>query len=70
MSKFPDDWIPREERLPTQEDADEFNCVLVYHVYQGEMITGWFNVANNRFISHWARTVEHPIWIDPKYKQL
>lgn len=63
------DWIDRDERLPTEADADEFNCVLVWHVYNGVMITGWHNVAGNRFISHWTHTIPRPASIDPKYKQ-
>lgn len=64
-----DDWIDRDERLPTEQDADVFRCVMVWHVYNGLMVTGWFNVAGNRFISHWMRTVPRPANIDPKYKQ-
>lgn len=70
MSRFPDDWIPREVRMPTEEDADQFHCVMVWHVFQGLMVTGWFNVADNRFISHWARTAEPPRFVDPGYKDL
>ena len=65
---FLHDWIPREERLPTAEDADAFNCVIVYHVFNGVMITGWHRVADNRFISHWTHTMPAPENIDPEYK--
>ena len=65
---FLHDWIPREERLPTEADADAFNCVIVYHVFNGVMITGWHRVADNRFISHWTHTPPDPPDIDPEYK--
>ena len=66
---FLQDWISVDERMPTEADADEFNCVIVWHVYNGVMITGWHNVAYNRFISHWVPTIPRPENIDPKYKQ-
>ncbi len=57
-------WIWRRtdegERLPTKEDADEHNCVLVMHAYQGVMVTGWFNVERNRFVYAWARCPKGP----------
>lgn len=66
---FMQDWISVDERMPTEADADEFNCVIVWHVYNGVMITGWHRVAENRFISHWVPTIPRPANIDPKYKQ-
>lgn len=66
---FLQDWIDRDDRLPTEADADEFNCVIVWHVFNGVMITGWHNVVQNSFISHWTYTPPRPEHIDPKYKQ-
>lgn len=63
------DWVDRDERLPTEKDADAQGCVIVWHVYNGVMVTGWFNVENNRFISHWIPAITRPKNIDPKYKQ-
>lgn len=63
------DWVDRDERLPTEADADVQGCVIVWHVYNGVMITGWFNVPHNRFISHWMPAIPRPENIDPKYKQ-
>lgn len=62
------DWTPIDDRLPTQEDADVHGCVIAWHVYQGVLITGWRYVAENRFVSHWTRTIPAPAYIDPKYK--
>lgn len=57
---FPEAWIPSAERKPTERDADVYGCVLVYHAYQGVMVTGWFQVGENSLITHWARTPEPP----------
>lgn len=62
------EWTPIDDRLPTQEDADVHGCVIAWHVYQGVLITGWRYVAENRFFSHWMRTIPAPAYIDPKYK--
>lgn len=47
------EWISVESRLPTQEDADEQNCVLVYHLLQGVMVMGWHRVSENSYCTHW-----------------
>lgn len=49
------------EDLPTAEDADEHNCVLVMHAYQGAMVTGWFNIKRNRFVYAWAPCPRGPV---------
>lgn len=53
-------WIKAEERPPTSADADEWGCVLVWHMYQGPMITGWRQVENNCFMTHWQHTPMPP----------
>lgn len=63
------DWIDRDERLPTEEDGDAQGCVIVWHVYNGAMVTGWNNVPHNRFISHWLPALPRPENIDPKCKE-
>jgi len=63
------DWVDRDERLPTEADADVQGCVIVWHVYNGVMVMGWFNVPHNRFVSHWLPAIPRPENIDPKYKQ-
>lgn len=63
-----DDWVPVEERMPKAEDADKEGCVIVWHAYQGAMITGWRRVAENRFISHWTHTPPAPADFNPEYR--
>lgn len=46
-------WISVEERMPEKGDGDAHGCVLVWHAYQGVMVTGWHNVPNNRYHTHW-----------------
>lgn len=55
-----DGWIQAKERLPKKEDADKFGCVIVWHTYQGALITGWHQVPNNRFMTHWMPTPKKP----------
>ena len=47
-------WVPVTERMPTEKDADPQRCVLVWHAYQGVMVTGWHQINGNQFITHWA----------------
>ena len=47
------DWIDAKQRKPTIDDADVFGCVLVYHEYNGAMVTGWQQFDMNRFYTHW-----------------
>lgn len=46
-------WIDVADRIPTAEDADELRCVLVYHRYDGNKITGWHQVEADRQIDRW-----------------
>lgn len=54
------DWIRSAERKPTAEDADEYGCVLVCHIYNGVMITGWRHVANLQVMPYWAKVPDVP----------
>lgn len=54
-------WIHAAERMPTAEDADEWGCVLVWHFYQGPMVTGWRQVEQNSFMTHWRHTPRPPM---------
>ena len=54
------EWIWSKDRMPTQEDADAQNCVLVWHELSGVMVTGWHRVKDNRFMVAWAKTPEGP----------
>ena len=46
-------WIDKKERLPAAEDMDVNKCVRVWHVYQGEMVTGALQLELNRYLTHW-----------------
>ena len=61
-----DQWIDKEKRLPTAEDADEEGLVLAWHRYQGTMLTGWFRAADSKMFTHWQHTPEPP----PGYEAL
>ena len=54
------EWIKTSERMPTQADADVYNCVLAWHEYGGVMVMGWHRVAENRFVVAWAPTPQGP----------
>ena len=55
-----DGWIDKRERPPTQKDADPWNCVIVWHRYQGCMITGWKYAVESDLITHWRHTFPKP----------
>ena len=54
------EWIPFSERPPTQADADEYGCVLVWHIMNGVLVRGWENDSGRAYISHWMHTPEGP----------
>lgn len=54
------EWIRTTDRMPTQQDADDFGCVIAWHEMGGLMVMGWHRVAENRFIVAWAPTPEGP----------
>lgn len=54
------EWISRNERLPTAKDADLQNCVIVWHLYNGVMVTGYRFAAENKLNTHWMRCMEAP----------
>lgn len=53
-------WISAAEEMPTEADADAQGCVLVWHALNGAMVTGWHQVARNRYMTHWMRTPAGP----------
>lgn len=67
-------WIDAATRKPTQADADKKGCVIVWHCYNGAMITGWhqFDSNGNGFLTHWAPKPNpppgFPEWEDEKEK--
>lgn len=58
MSKI--DWIDKDERLPTQADADVYGCLVAWHQYNGLTVTGWRRVLENELIVAWAHTPAGP----------
>lgn len=55
-------WIDAKDRKPTKDDADKKGCVLVWHRYDGAMVTGWhqFDTNANGFLTHWAPKPKPP----------
>lgn len=53
-------WIDKKERMPQEKDADKQSCVIVWHKYQGAMVTGWMRARDSEFITHWMPTPEGP----------
>lgn len=54
------EWIDIRTRQPNKDDTDNYGCVIVWHIYQGVMVTGLTNALGNRFVSHWAHTPSPP----------
>ena len=55
------EWILMQDRKPDENDADEWGCVIVWHLFNGAMITGWRNAVNGTYYSHWMHTPTPPI---------
>lgn len=53
-------WTKTTERMPEAGDADAYSCVLAYHVLEGAKITGWHNIAHDRYYTHWTKLPEPP----------
>ena len=49
-------WIHKNNRLPKAEDGDADGKVLVWHAYQGVMLTDWLACSKNPFCVYWMRT--------------
>lgn len=54
------EWIDVRERLPNKRDAEWTGRVMVWHALNGCMLTGWYMVKDNRFVTHWRRLPEGP----------
>lgn len=63
-------WIDMSARKPTQDDADEYGCVIVWHLFQGVMITGWRNAASGIYHTHWQKTPDAPEGVKERYKEI
>lgn len=58
------------DRKPEAGDADEYGCVIVWHLLNGAMTVGWRNAANNRYHSHWMRIPDAPMDAEEKKKAI
>lgn len=48
-----DDWIPCGEKQPVEADGDKNGKILVWHAFQGVMLTRWDRLMENRFHAYW-----------------
>ena len=55
MEKQNNGWIHRKSRLPSAEDGDSTGKVIVWHIYQGAMLTRWDDYTKNPFNVSWMR---------------
>lgn len=46
-------WIHGKSRLPSKADGDTSGKVLVWHAFQGAMLTRWNEYSSNRFNVYW-----------------
>lgn len=53
-------WIRAMERLPTVDDADKLNCVLVLDQRGQISVTGYHQLTSNRSLMRWRRLPEPP----------
>lgn len=65
-----DGWISRAERLPGPGDADIQQCVLAWHEMNGAMVTGWRQVEQNRFLTHWRPCPPAPEDYPERYRTI
>lgn len=63
--ELPEDWIKTSDRLPDQEDADFFNCVIARERTGAVYITGYHDVTE-RVFEAWQRVPDPP----KDYKEL
>ena len=64
----PVEWIDRRERLPGEEDADKYGCILAFNVHVGMHMSNPENYIRYGGVCEpfWARTPREPD-IDPEY---
>ena len=53
-------WIETTQRMPTKEDADIHNCVLVHDRHDGHRITGWHQAERDHTITMWQGLPDAP----------
>ena len=55
-----DGWIDKADRLPSAEDGDAQNCVLIQYDEDGIVVSGWHRFQRDRFCRAWQRTPPPP----------
>lgn len=48
-------WIHKDSRLPAEADGDAGGNVIVWHAYQGAMLSQWHAFTKNSFNVYWMR---------------
>ena len=56
----PEEWIDPHDRLPTKDDADEQNCVLIVDSHGEMRVTGWHQIQDTESAMKWAARPEPP----------
>lgn len=63
-------WISVNERLPTAKDADVCRCVIAWHRHNGTVVTGYRQVRDNPYLTHWQRCPDAPGDYPDKYRRV
>ena len=58
--EIPDGWISLSERLPTQEDADPLNCVIIRDKWNEIHMRGWHLPGNRSEYVAWMTPPKPP----------
>ena len=53
-------WVRADQVKPTAADADQRGCVLACHLYDGYRVTGWHQIARDKYYIKWQRTPKGP----------
>ena len=56
------EWINKYDRMPGEDDADAYGCVMIWDRLNGARITGWRNAQElgREAVTHWAVLPEGP----------
>lgn len=59
-------WVRGSLRLPGSADGDQTGKLLVWHAYQGAMLTTWWDYPTNRFHVYWMplSSLDETGWIE------
>ena len=68
------EWIDKETRKPKATDADEQQCVIVWHDQSGLMVYHWKFAAESSYVRRWMPCPEKPekktgIWTDKRKRR-